>query len=146
VVVTVVVGTTVPLLKLPKRLTAISMPGLFAGVLAPSAEKLVALEVIWSPAEEDDRLSSLELRAIYPDLLPLAGADALGQRSCSYCSAVYAAELGGCPSCGAPVERAASAGEALAAAAILDETTCTHCQTRYPGYYYRCPSCGARRF
>ncbi|MCB9611703.1 MAG: DUF1517 domain-containing protein [Sandaracinus sp.] len=58
------------------------------------------LEVIWSPSEQADRLSSAELETLYPELQRLD--DQIGRVSCRACHAVYAAELGRCPACGKP--------------------------------------------
>lgn len=60
----------------------------------------VALEVVWSPTDEDDRMSSAELETLYPELTRLD--DGVGRMVCASCKAVGAKELGECPSCGAP--------------------------------------------
>jgi len=64
---------------------------------------LVALEVVWQPSEETDRLSSMELEATYPrpDLIPIQNA-LVGKTFCTYCSGPFPAELVSCPHCGAP--------------------------------------------
>ncbi|HSD91133.1 MAG TPA: DUF1517 domain-containing protein, partial [Kofleriaceae bacterium] len=64
---------------------------------------LVALEVVWQPSEEADRLSSMELEAKYPrpDLIPIQNA-LVGKTFCTYCSGPFPAELVSCPHCGAP--------------------------------------------
>ena len=66
-----------------------------------SAHDLVAIEIIWQPAEDADRLSSIELEAKYPrpDLIPITGA-LVGKMFCSYCGGPYPAELVSCPHCG----------------------------------------------
>jgi uncharacterized membrane protein len=68
-----------------------------------SAGTLVALEVVWQPSEENDRLSSMELEAKYPrpDLIPIHNA-LVGKTFCTYCSGPFPAELVSCPHCGAP--------------------------------------------
>src|SRR5690606_6474896 len=58
------------------------------------------LELIWSPSEERDRLSSAELETLYPELQRID--DAVGRTVCRACSAVFARELGRCPACGKP--------------------------------------------
>ena len=65
------------------------------------ASDLVAIEIIWQPSEETDRLSSIELEAKYPkpDLIPIAGA-LVGKMFCTYCGGPYPAELVSCPHCG----------------------------------------------
>ena len=60
------------------------------------------MEVIWSPAEELDRMSSLELEAKYPELQRLDDAAALGRVACGYCRAPFPGDLAQCPACGAP--------------------------------------------
>ncbi|HEX7700519.1 MAG TPA: DUF1517 domain-containing protein, partial [Kofleriaceae bacterium] len=64
---------------------------------------LVAVEIVWQPAEDADRLSSIELEAKYPrpQLIPINGA-LVGKTFCTYCGGPYAAELVSCPHCGAP--------------------------------------------
>lgn len=101
VVVTVLVAAKGPLPPLP---SAMGLPGLMAaldGLIPPRPDLLAALEVIWSPAAPDDRMSSAELEVLYPELLRLDDGAALGRRVCGSCHAVYAGELGRCPACGA---------------------------------------------
>ncbi len=68
-----------------------------------TASDLVAIEIVWQPSEENDRLSSIELEAKYPrpDLIPIRGA-LVGKEFCTYCGGPYPAELVSCPHCGAP--------------------------------------------
>lgn len=70
-----------------------------------NANDLVAIEIVWQPSDDDDRLSSMELEAKYPRpaLIPITGA-LVGKTFCSYCSGPYPAELVTCPHCGAPSE------------------------------------------
>ena len=68
-----------------------------------SVKDLVALEVIWSPAVEEDRMSTAELEMIYPELKKIDEATIAGRIFCSYCAGPFAAELMKCPHCGAPV-------------------------------------------
>lgn len=113
----------------------------------PRPDALRALEVVWSPAEDEDRLSSMEMGAIYPELILLDPDAALGQRECRYCHAAYAAELGRCPSCGGPdLADENEVGERRTAKDFLEEVSCSHCPSSFAGHHYRCPSCGARRF
>jgi len=65
--------------------------------------ELVALEVVWQPAEDNDRMSSMELEAKYPrpELLPLPFA-LVGKTFCTHCAGPFPAELVSCPHCGAP--------------------------------------------
>lgn len=68
-----------------------------------AASDLVAIEIVWQPSEEDDRLSSIELEAKYPrpDLIPISNA-LVGKTFCTYCGGPFPAELVSCPHCGAP--------------------------------------------
>lgn len=59
-----------------------------------------ALEVIWSPTDEGDRMSSAELEVLYPRLGALDAG--VGRVVCGHCRAVGARELGRCYACGAP--------------------------------------------
>jgi uncharacterized membrane protein len=68
-----------------------------------TAADLVAIEIVWQPSEEEDRMSSMELEAKYPrpDLIPIANA-LVGKTFCTYCSGPFPGELVSCPHCGAP--------------------------------------------
>jgi uncharacterized membrane protein len=68
-----------------------------------SAHDLVAVEIIWMPSEDNDRMSSIELEAKYPhpELIKITGA-LVGKTFCAYCSGPFPAELVSCPHCGAP--------------------------------------------
>lgn len=65
---------------------------------------LVAMEVVWSPAQEEDRMSTSELEQHYPEMVRLSEASLVGRTFCGYCSGPFPRELGTCPHCGAPVE------------------------------------------
>lgn len=65
-------------------------------------DELVALEVVWSPAADDDRMSTLELEARYPGLRKIDEGSIGGRTFCAYCRGPYPAELRQCPHCGAP--------------------------------------------
>ena len=54
---------------------------------------LMAIEVIWSPAAEDDRMSSAELEVCYPDLVKLDPSSVAGRLRCPHCGGVFAKEL-----------------------------------------------------
>lgn len=70
---------------------------------------LVAVEIVWSPAAEDDRLSSAELETLYPDMKKIRGSSLAGRVHCAYCGGPFPAELLSCPHCGARVlDQAAS--------------------------------------
>ncbi len=102
VVVSMVVAWRSHMAPLPTRLDRATAAQAFETLLPGPSTDVVALEVVWSPADENDRMSSAELEALYPELVRLdAGAD-VGRVACGYCRAVYAAELGRCPACGGP--------------------------------------------
>lgn len=71
---------------------------------ALTADELGALEVIWSPAAEDDRMSTAELEQLYPNLRLIDPNSIAGRTFCSYCRGPFAMELLECPHCGAPAE------------------------------------------
>jgi uncharacterized membrane protein len=62
--------------------------------------RLVALEVIWSPSKEEDRMSSRELEVLYPELGKIDEHTIAGRVFCGFCEYPYAAELARCPNCG----------------------------------------------
>lgn len=71
---------------------------------ALTADQLGALEVVWSPAAEDDRMSTAELEQLYPDMRLIDPNSIAGRIFCSYCRGPFAMELLTCPHCGAPAE------------------------------------------
>ena len=73
-----------------------------------ATDQLVAVEVVWMPSEEGDRMSSLELEAKYPRpaVIPIQGA-LVGKTFCAYCGGPFPDELVSCPHCGAPNKHAA---------------------------------------
>lgn len=71
---------------------------------ALAADQLAALEVVWSPAADDDRMSTAELEQLYPDLRLIDPESIAGRIFCSYCRGPFAMELLACPHCGAPAE------------------------------------------
>lgn len=78
-----------------------------AALVRLDADQLVAFEVIWSPAADADRMSSLELETLYPELHAVR--HDVGRVRC-VCGVPYAAELATCPSCGRPVAEALRVG------------------------------------
>jgi hypothetical protein len=60
------------------------------------------MEVIWSPAAADDRLSTAELEHLYPELRAIDPESVLGRVICAYCGGPYSGELLRCPHCDAP--------------------------------------------
>lgn len=66
------------------------------------ANELIALEVIWSPATENDRMSTAELEQNYPEMRLIDPNSIAGRIFCAYCSGPFPMELLKCPHCGAP--------------------------------------------
>ncbi|HTJ47650.1 MAG TPA: DUF1517 domain-containing protein [Kofleriaceae bacterium] len=81
----------------------------FESLSSMIAGELVAVEVVWMPSAEDDRISSIALEAAYPkpDLIPIPGA-LVGKVFCEYCGAPYPAEAIACPNCGGRAKGAAA--------------------------------------
>ncbi|MEZ4338451.1 MAG: DUF1517 domain-containing protein [Sandaracinaceae bacterium] len=102
VAVSVVVGSMVSMPPLPATPTREAFAKALADVGALGPHDLVAFEVVWSPAKDQDRMSSYELEQVYPELLRLDDDASLGAVQCRYCQAPHPAELGRCPACGAP--------------------------------------------
>lgn len=71
-------------------------------ILLAGPGALQAMEVIWVPSDPNDVMSSAEMAVKFPTLKPIAPDARVGRRACVSCKAVYAAELGRCPNCGAP--------------------------------------------
>lgn len=69
------------------------------------ANTLVALEVVWSPAAEHDRMSTAELEQNYPELHLIDPQSIAGRLFCAYCNGPFAMELLNCPHCGAPAPK-----------------------------------------
>ena len=71
---------------------------------AVTDSELVAIEVVWSPAAEEDRMSTAELEQHYPELRLIDPKSIAGRVFCSYCGGAFAMELLNCPHCGAAVD------------------------------------------
>ena len=101
VVVTIVVAATA---KLPRGgETAEAADALLAGFATLGASEIKAVEIVWSPAAETDRMSTDELETHYPDLTKITAVG--GRVFCAHCGGPHTAELAKCPHCGAPVTR-----------------------------------------
>jgi hypothetical protein len=70
--------------------------------------ELVAVEIVWMPADPAQRLSSIAIEAAYPSpqLIEIAGA-AAGKVFCAFCGSPYPAEAIACPECGGRAAHAA---------------------------------------
>lgn len=102
VAVSVVVGSMVAMRPLAPTPTREALGAALTDLVGLTSDQLVAFEVIWSPAKDEDRMSSHELERVYPELLRLDDDAGLGSVQCRYCMAPHPAELGRCPACGAP--------------------------------------------
>lgn len=101
VVVTVLIASKVPIPQPPSQFDAAALASVIQSIAARNPGETLALEVVWSPAAEHDRMSSYELESHYPELQKIS--DAVGRVQCGYCRAPFPKELGRCPACGAPV-------------------------------------------
>jgi len=102
VLVTVVVAARRELTDVGREQNAHEVFDLLAELDALTADQLVAFEVIWSPAAEDDRMSTAELEALYPEVSRLDEVTVGGRVFCEYCGGPYPDELRACAHCGAP--------------------------------------------
>lgn len=103
VVVTFVVAAKRTLLDIHDIRDADAIRTLLQQVIALDPWGLAAMEVIWSPAQESDRMSSAELEVLYPELRRLDEDTMAGRVFCEFCGGPFAGELGKCPHCGAAV-------------------------------------------
>lgn len=102
VVVTIVVASRMAPPASSARLDRAGVGAIANAMAANTPQSILALEVIWTPAAENDRMSSAEMQVLFPHLRALdPGTLALGRVTCTYCGGVFAAELPGCPQCGA---------------------------------------------
>jgi len=108
VVATLIVAARNELLDLTNPHDADELRMALRALSAMQGNPLVALEVVWSPAEENVRMSTAEQESLSPELSRLDTGSAAGRVFCASCGGPYATELGECPHCGAP--RPAEAG------------------------------------
>ncbi|MDP3279072.1 MAG: DUF1517 domain-containing protein [Deltaproteobacteria bacterium] len=145
VVVTLIVGINGNAPELPewpaKHTMAQALSALFPAYLVDMA----ALEVVWSPSVDQDRLSSAELAVLYPELVYFDGRSDLGRVICRPCKTVFARELGRCPTCGAsdaqPSPHAVAPTQQASSAHTI---ACPFCRQATPSYEVQCQSCGGR--
>lgn len=103
VVVTLIVAARREILDVHQVQDASKIKALLDDMVAvANPQMLVAMEVVWSPATENDRMSTAELESLYPHLKKIDERSIAGRIFCSYCSGPFAAELLNCPHCGAP--------------------------------------------
>ena len=104
VVVTLVVAARREIVDIEDPRDARALRELLAVMSSMVAHQLAAIEVIWSPAAENDRMSTAELEVLYPDLKKIDDRSVAGRVFCTYCAGPFAAELMKCPHCGALFE------------------------------------------
>lgn len=107
VVVTLVVAARREIVDIEDPRDARALTELLSVMSSLVAHQLSAIEVVWSPAAENDRMSTAELETLYPELKKIDEASVAGRVFCAYCNGPFAAELMKCPHCGAPLERRA---------------------------------------
>jgi len=107
VVITLVVAARGEIPDVASFQDARQLANLMRNLGAIPATSLVAIEVIWSPAAENDRMSTAELEVLYPELKRIDERSIAGRIFCPYCGGPYAAELLRCSHCGAPAPQAA---------------------------------------
>jgi hypothetical protein len=148
VVVTIVVGINGALAALPEWPTREAVSQALQTLVPGRPDELAALEVVWSPSVDQDRLSSAEMAVLYPELVALQGAEPIGRVACRSCKTVYARELGRCPTCGsqdaAPSPLSAQQQQQAFAASSAHTITCPYCRKPTPAYEVQCQHCGGR--
>lgn len=107
VVVSLILVTREPVAGSAGMTNAAEISTALADRAAVTSVDLVAIEVVWSPAAEDDRMSTAELEQHYPELRLIDPESIAGRIFCSYCGGVFAMELLSCPHCGAAVDKGA---------------------------------------
>lgn len=106
VVVTILVASRMTPLATGTRLDRAGLAAIANAMAANTPATILALEVVWTPAAEEDRMSSAEMQVLFPHLRAVdpqasaGGAPELGRVTCRYCGGVFAAELSACPQCG----------------------------------------------
>jgi RNA polymerase subunit RPABC4/transcription elongation factor Spt4 len=148
VVVSVVVGVNGALAPLPEWPTLDAVANALQTLVPATPDGLAALEVVWSPSIDQDRLSSAEMAVLYPELVALQGAEPIGRVACRNCKTVYARELGGCPTCGsqdaAPSPMSAQQQQQAFQASSTNMIACPFCKQPTPAYEVQCQHCGGR--
>lgn len=148
VVVSIIVGINGALAPLPDWPTVDAVRQALSTLVPPTPDALAALEVVWSPSIDQDRLSSAEMAVLYPELVPLQGAEPIGRVSCRACKTVYARELGRCPTCGspdaAPSPMSAQQQHQAFAPSSSNMIACPYCKKPTPAYEVQCQHCGGR--
>jgi hypothetical protein len=148
VVVSMVLGINGALAPLPDWPSVDAVRQALSTLVPATPDALAALEVVWSPSVDQDRLSSAEMAVLYPELVALQGAEPIGRVSCRACKTVYARELGRCPTCGSPDAIPSPASAAQQSQAFAPSSShmipCPYCTKPTPAYEVQCQHCGGR--
>ncbi len=148
VVVSIIVGINGALAPLPEWPTLDAVGRALATLIPATPDALAALEVVWSPSIDQDRLSSAEMAVLYPELVALQGAEPIGRVACRACKTVYARELGQCPTCGSPDAAPSPASSQQQQQAYNPASSnmipCPYCRKPTPSYEVQCQHCGGR--
>lgn len=148
VVVSIIVGINGALAPLPEWPTAESVSQALGTLVPPTPDMLAALEVVWSPSIDQDRLSSAEMSVLYPELVALHGQEPIGRMICKACKTVYARELGSCPTCGSadatPSPASTQQQQYAYNPASSNTIQCPYCRKPTPAYEVQCQHCGGR--
>jgi uncharacterized membrane protein len=107
VVITMVVAARTALVDFHDPSNAEEVRRWLEAISGLTTANLAAVEVIWTPAAEDDRMSSVELETFYPEMKRIRGETVVGKTDCRYCGGRFPAELLSCPHCGGKVQEAA---------------------------------------
>lgn len=74
------------------------IPRVLHALSSLAAEDIGGYEVVWSPSDPSESMTSAQIEAVYPELTRLNRG--VGGVACAYCGTVYAAERPACPRCG----------------------------------------------
>lgn len=107
VVITIVVAARTALIDFQDPSDAEQVRRWLEAISGLHTGSLVAVEVIWTPAADEDRMSSVELENFYPEMKRIRGNTVVGKMDCTYCGGSFPAELLSCPHCGGKVKDAA---------------------------------------
>lgn len=109
VLVTVVVAASQELFTVPRIGDGDNLRRALEVLTSLTAQTLVAMEVVWTPADPEDRMSSVELEALLPgEVFPIDGA-MVGKVICAYCGGPFPKELLSCPHCGGRLQEPTAA-------------------------------------
>jgi uncharacterized membrane protein len=107
VVITVAVAAGTPLIDFHDPANAEEVRRWLEAISQLHTGSLNAVEVIWTPAVDQDRMSSVELETFYPEMKRIRSETIVGSTECRYCRGRFPAELLSCPHCGGRVQVAA---------------------------------------